>query len=383
MWVFISIFVLIFYTLIVIYNGINILGLLRFFFPFFRSYAFWPLFILLCYSMIFIFLSRSERFSSLRNMALYPIPAMFYMALFLVIFNFLLFLLRQFGNISIIPGFYAAKTGIALIFTIIIMFYGYFHAKDIKTVHYSVNLDGYSNGGSLRIVLISDTHIGGMTDRRWLGRIVDTVNASEPDIIFITGDIFDRNPGTMPDRENKIAELRRLSARLGVYAVAGNHDVDRFTFGEEPETVTINEFLESAGIVFLQDEVRLINNSFYLIGRRDIRPIGGSVIRKSASELAAGLDNSFPIIFLDHQPMEFREMEEAGADLILSGHTHRGQFFPGNIATYFLFKRAGAVHYGHWRGERAQGIVSSGAGVWGLVFRLGSGSEAVVIDLQL
>ena len=385
MWIFISVSVLLLYTLINVYNGINILALIRFFFPCFRAVFFWPVFIFLCYSMILIFVFRLNIFHGLRNAALFPIPFMLYLCFSLLIFGAVIKILGFFGLVNITTGFYAARTGLALAITVLIMIYGHFHAKDIKTVNYMVNLNAANlnreAGDTLRIALIADTHIGGNTDKRWLARIVDTVNETRPDIICITGDIFDTDIRIMPDREAKIAELKRLSAPLGVYAVPGNHDVDRIAFRDGGITEGIREILESAGIVFMQDEVHLISGRFYLIGRRDMSPIGGRQDRKSALELVEGLDRSMPFIFMDHQPMDYRNLEEAGASLILSGHTHRGQFFPGNIATNILFRRAGAQHHGHWRGSSAQGIITSGAGVWGLVFRLGSNSEVAVIDV--
>ena len=384
---FISIFVLMSYTLINIYNGIKILALIRYFFPLFRAVYFWPVFIFLCYSMILIFAFRLNIFHGLRNAALFQIPAMLYLCFSLLILGALLTVIKLTGVINITPGFYAARTGIALVITFLIMIYGHFHAKDIKTVHYAVNLNtvnvNLETGNTFRIALIADTHIGGNTDKRWLARIVDAVNETKPDIICFAGDIFDTDIRIMPDREAKIAELRRLSAPLGVYAVPGNHDVDRIAFRNGGVTEGIREILESAGIVFMQDEAHLIDSRFYLIGRRDMSPIGGRQERKSALELVEGLDKTIPFIFMDHQPMDYRNLEGAGADLILSGHTHMGQFFPGNIATNILFRRAGSQHHGHWKGVSAQGIITSGAGVWGLVFRLGSNSEVAVIDVVL
>ena len=69
-------------------------------------------------------------------------------------------------------------------------------------------------------------------------------------------------------------------------------------------------------------------------------------------------------------------------DLVLSGHTHKGQFFPGNIITEYIFKKAGAVHYGYWKGRYTQAVVSSGAGVWGPPIRIATNSEAAVVNIK-
>ena len=293
MWLFRSGLVLLTYSLLNLYGGFRFFAFIRFFFPAFKAFVFWPPFIVFCYSMVLVYLLRLDRIQNLRHMAMYPMPVIFYFCMGLLVLDAALLALRFLGGISIPPVFYAARTGIALVFTVIVLAYGYFHAKDIKTVHYTVHLDkggpdlsagapgpaapGTPASGSqapLRIALISDLHIGGTTDRPWLARMVDSTNAVNPDIILMAGDIFDNNISTMPDREEKAAELRRLSAPLGVYAVPGNHDVDRLSLRGGASTDLIREFLEKAGIVFMEDEVRLINDSFYLAGRRDIRPKG-------------------------------------------------------------------------------------------------------------
>jgi predicted MPP superfamily phosphohydrolase len=293
--------------------------------------------------------------------------------------------IRIFGRIRLSPEFRASGTGIVMGLVVLTMAYGVFHVRNIQTAHYNISL---KKAGSLkaqeplRITFVSDLHIGSIVNRKWLAGIVDAVIDSKPDLICIAGDIFESNIETMPDPEAVTEELRRLKAPLGVYACAGNHDVDRLSFREAGTTSRIQGFLQNAGIIFLQDDVQLIDGRFYLAGRRDARPIGGIQGRKSAVELSADLDSSLPLIFLDHQPVDFLREEEAGADLILSGHTHRGQLFPASLVTAYIYRKAGAVDYGHWQGTTAQAIVSSGAGVWGIPLRIATDSEAAVVDLR-
>jgi predicted MPP superfamily phosphohydrolase len=232
-----------------------------------------------------------------------------------------------------------------------------------------------------RVALISDLHIGSTVGQKWLANIVDAVNSTNPDLICIAGDLFDGNIDAINDLEDIAFELRRFEARFGVYACQGNHDVDRISLREGADTDRIQEFLEKAGVTFLLDEVLLIVERFYLAGRRDARPIGGRDGRKTAAELIAGLDRYRPLIILNHQPLDFQAEEEAGAALILSGHTHAGQFFPGNLATARIYRKPASVHYGLWQGRTAQAVVSSGAGVWGPPIRVGTKSEVVVIDV--
>jgi len=326
---------------------------------------------------------------------MYALPFLVYFFLALLVFELLRFVLRFLGHFSFSPDFSAALTALAFGLAFLVMAYGTFHARDIRTAHYEITLNKSPPGlivntgtvradqePAIRIALVSDLHIGASVGREWVATIVDAVNKARPDIICIAGDIFDNDFAAVQDLDGIASELRRLQAPLGVYACPGNHDVDRLSLRGDSANDRIKEFLEKGDIVYLEDEVRLVNDSFYLVGRKDARPIGLRQERKSAAELTAGLDKSRPIIFLDHEPVDFPGEEKAGADLIFSGHTHRGQFFPGNIITAYIYKKAAAVSYGYWRGTSAQGIVSSGAGVWGPPIRIATDSEAAVVDVK-
>ena len=381
MWLFRSVLVLLAYVGINIYTGIRIFALIKYFFPTVRALFFWPLYILFCYSFIWMMQVRIGWLRPLRQVGMNSLPVLFYFFLGLVVLDLLRLVLRLSGIIPHGGAYSAAGTGIALGLAVIVMVYGAFYARVIHTVHYTITIDKDQGALPLRIALVSDLHIGSTVGRKWTARIVDAVNRAAPDIICLAGDIFDGNVDTTPDLEGVAEELRRLSAPLGVFACQGNHDVDRLSFREEGRTDRIYDFLKTVNIDFLLDDVVLVRDRFYLAGRRDARPIGSSQGRKTAAELSAGLDVSKPLVFLDHQPVDFPAEDEAGADLILAGHTHRGQFFPGNVATRRIYRNSGAVHYGYWRGNSAQGVVSSGAGVWGPPIRIATRSEVVIIEI--
>ena len=381
MWLFRSGLVLLAYVGINIYTGIRVFALVKYFFPSLRPLLFWPLYILFCYSFIWMLQVRAAWLRPLRQVGMNSLPLVFYFFLCLVVLDLLRLVLRHSGLIPNSSAYSAAGTAIALGIAIIVMIYGAFHARTIYTTHHTITIDKDAGVPPLRITLVSDLHIGSTVGPKWTARIVDAVNRTAPDIICLAGDIFDGNVDTTPNLEGIGNELRRFSAPLGVYACQGNHDVDRLSFREEGKTDRIYDFLKTVNIDFLLDEVVLVADRFYLAGRRDSRPIGSSQTRKTAAELVSGLDKSRPLIFLDHQPVDFIGEEEAGADLILSGHTHSGQFFPGNVATRWIYKNAGAVHYGYWRGHSAQAFVSSGSGIWGPPIRVATRSEVVVIDI--
>ncbi|MDR0447630.1 MAG: metallophosphoesterase [Treponema sp.] len=386
MWLFRSGLFLFAYVVMNIYTGIRFLTLVRYFFPSLKALVFWPIYLIFCYSFVLIMLLRLGWLRPLRQGAMNSLPALVYFFFALLVLDLIRLVYRLLRHAPLSQGLSAAFTGLALGLTVLVMIYGAFVARSIRPTHYEITLKKNPGQDVLRIALISDLHIGTVVGRKWLANIVDAANRTEPDIICIAGDIFDNNINAIQDVEGVARELRRFNAPLGVYACPGNHDVDRISFGgtnpERGGTDNINNFLKGAGILLLQDEVLLITDSFYLAGRRDIRPIGGLNIRKSAVELIEGIDKSKPLIVMDHQPVDFPGIEDAGADLILSGHTHKGQFFPGNIATARIFKEAGAVHYGYWQGNSAQAVVTSGAGVWGPPIRVATRSEVSVIDVR-
>ena len=389
MWVFRTIIVTLIYIGINVFSGIRLFNFIKYFFPFSKALAFWPVYIFISYLFILVMLIRIKGVQpfpfTVRQAGMYSLPLYVYFFMALLLIEVLRLALQYFGCIPNSQVISVAATGIALALAVFSMVYGTLNAMHIRTAHYDISISKNFSGvkaNGLRIALVSDLHIGGAVSRKWVARIVDAVNRTEPDIIVMAGDIFDNSVSAIRDPEGVVAELLRLRAPLGVFASGGNHDVDRLAWGEEASTDGINNFLKRAGIIFLQDEYDLIKDSFYIVGRRDIRPIGLNHTRKTTDELISDLDKSRLIIFLDHQPLDFPAMDEAGADLILSGHTHKGQFFPGNFFTERIFRKAGSVHYGYWKGRFAQGVITSGAGVWGPSIRIASNSEVVMVNLN-
>jgi predicted MPP superfamily phosphohydrolase len=186
---------------------------------------------------------------------------------------------------------------------------------------------------------------------------------------MIAGDILDRSMGIYTD-EKLGEEFRRLQAPLGVYAIPGNHEY----FGENvPE---FQKLLAADGVRMLIDET-LTLPGFVLVGRNDRR--GGP--RQTVAELVdalPGTDKTLPLIMLDHQPYELDKSQAAGIDLQLSGHTHKGQFWPVTMFTYFMYE----IHYGLLRKGSTTIIVTSGYGLWGPSLRIGSTPEIVKITLR-
>ena len=247
---------------------------------------------------------------------------------------------------------------------------GSFSARYAKVTDYSVTVEKPLPQNSLKVVLISDIHIGAMVHKKQLARIVSRINALEGDMILIAGDIIDRNLTVYKD-ENLNEELRTLNAPMGVYAVMGNHDY----FGGNSDE--LRKHLAAAGVRLLVDET-VLADGVYVIGRNDFSAGRRGVIRKSLRELTENLDPSLPLIVIDHQPMSLGEAEEAGADLQVSGHTHRGQIWPGPIFTRRIYEHDYGLYY---RGKTAF-VVTSGCGTWGPPIRIGTRAEIVCIELK-
>jgi len=372
-WLFFSPVVLLIYAGVCFYIGIRLLGFVRCFIPVNAAF-FWISFAALCCLLTFVnFLPHNLAF--LRQAGLFWMAILLYMLMFLAASDVLRLILFIAGKK--IPNISLYTTGAAILLCAILVIFGALHARSIKTVNYNITLNG--SGEDIRIALISDLHIGHSIGRAHIKRVVDTVNAARPDMVCVSGDIFDGNIDAVKDLQDVISQLSAIKAPLGVYACLGNHDVDRTGLGGG-STQRIEDALKNSGLKLLQDETLKVRGNLYIAGRRDARPIGMRAERITAWELLSGIEGT--VIVLDHQPTQFSELEQAGAGLVLSGHTHRGQIFPSTLITYLIYKLSGSTYYGYWRGETMQAVVTSGAGFWGPPLRVGTNSEVAVIDIK-
>ncbi len=266
--------------------------------------------------------------------------------------------------------------------------YGILHAYKIKTTVYHITINKtVPKMDHLRIALFADCHFGYNTGLFHARKIVRKVNRAKPDLICIAGDIFDNEYEAVPHPEKLCRILRSLKSKYGTYACWGNHDLNEpilagFTFPSASSDIVdsrMEDFVKSCGIQLLEDETLLINNSFYLTGRRDPdRARKTNTKRKTPVQLTKDLDRSKPVIILDHQPKELQELQEAGADLDLCGHTHDGQMFPGNIITRLFWKNS----CGYLQKGSMHNIVTSGTGLWGPAMRIGTSSEICIIEIS-
>lgn len=266
----------------------------------------------------------------------------------------------------------AAITGAVVIVLVTAVFaYGWWNARNTRITHYQVTIPKQAGElKEMRLVVVSDLHLGTIVNRSRLERLVDIINSLKPDLVLLPGDIIEETPGPFKE-QNMAAAFRRLESRYGVYAVPGNHEYIGRKFDE------IVKSLQEAGVEVLVDRHVKVNG-IYVVGRDDLtgeRFTGKK--RKDPAELMAGLDPSLPVILMDHQPSLKGQEPEKGVDLKIAGHTHRGQFFPFNLVTSRIYE----IDWGHMRKGDYNSVVTSGYGTFGPPIRVGSASEVVKLDI--
>ena len=220
----------------------------------------------------------------------------------------------------------------------------------------------------LRIVQLSDLHLGSLLGRRWLEARVAQVEALRPDLLVVTGDLIDSE--VAPVRP-LVPLLRRLSAPLGVWGVTGNHE---FYAGLPASTALYAD----AGIRLLRDSWAEVRPGLVLVGVDDLSARRQLGLNGDPVSRAFQGSPDTTRIFLSHSPLRAKEAALAGAGLMLSGHTHAGQIWP---FTYLC-----AIPYPHQAGLYREGgmqlIVHRGTGTWGPPMRLFLPSEIVEVTLR-
>ena len=252
----------------------------------------------------------------------------------------------------------------------VILAFGLWNAANPVWRRYDISID--KSAGDLRelhIVLVTDIHVGKVIRNGRLEKLVDEINARRPDLVLLAGDVIDEDVGSFIT-QGMAATFQRLQSRFGVFAVLGNHEY----IGRQTETAV--RLLQSGGITVLRDSFFTVGDRFVIAGRDDwdrVRFAGSP--RKPLNEFLQGVDPKKPLLLMDHQPRNMAEASAAGVDLMMSGHTHRGQLFPNQYVTRSLFE----TDWGFLRKDAMNVIVSAGFGTWGPPVRTSAASEIVEI----
>lgn len=324
----------------------------------------------------------------------------YFLGIFL--YTLVIILLADFGRILLKYVFHASWIHSRTAFTVagaicallilLLSACGIFHAKYIKTTSYDVIINKtIPERTSMKVVLLADTHFGYNAGVLHARELVRKINKQKPDLVCIAGDIFDNEYDAIRNPEKLEKTLRGIKSTYGVYACWGNHDLNEeilagFTFKHKDGDLSdikdphMKKFLEDSNIHILEDESVLINDQFYVIGRKDASLTEKiHETRKAPAQLTEKLDRDKPIIMIDHQPKELQELADAGVDLDLCGHTHDGQTFPGNFTIKLMWENP----CGLLIKDNMTNITTSGAGVWGPAMRIGTDSEICSINIQL
>ena len=291
-------------------------------------------------------------------------------SLFVILYLVILFLLLDAGRLMhLVPRSWLYNNGVTAMailgLMVTVFFCGNIHYKNKVRVPLELNTSK-PLAKDYTIVMVSDLHIGYHNTRQDLASWIDLINAEHPDLVLIAGDIIDMSMRPLLE-ENMAEEFHRLQAP--VYACLGNHE----HFGRAPQA---KQFYHDAGIRLLCDSAAVVDSTIVIIGREDRSNRHRKAVKTLVEE--AHLDAGSYTILLDHQPYDLDKSEAAGIDFQLSGHTHRGQVWPISWITDAIYECSWGSHQ---RGNTRY-YVSSGIGIWGGKFRIGSQSEYVVAKLK-
>ena len=248
----------------------------------------------------------------------------------------------------------AALFSMTVVFCIV--FYGYFEAQDVRGVHIVIQSHKIPESAKrIRVVQISDVHIGGIYPVRHLERVMAIVRAAEPDIFVVTGDLVD---GNMSHRSREAELLATNGAKYGAFAVAGNHE--HYAWFDQSR-----DFMEQSGLTLLYDQMTE-TAGITIVGLDDVTMLWPFDLKVPQDRF---------VLLLKHSPNVLKT-SQGRFDLQLSGHTHGGQLWPLGLAQ----KRKGFVQGLSKNGDSFV-YVSNGTGYWAAPLRLFTPPEVTLIDL--
>lgn len=359
---------------------------LRFKVPFAVVYLFMAL-----SPVIAFLLPKSAVAIVIRRISTYWIGIMLYSLLYVVLFDLLRLIAKHTklkNTLLFSRGSVISIGSVVVACAVATCLYGIFNARNIKVNEYSVTVNkSCGSDKHLKAVLVADLHMGYAIGVDHITNMVEKINQQDADIVIIAGDIFDNSYDGMDDPEGIKAQLKSIKSKYGVYAVYGNHDIDEkilmgFTFdwgGKQLNSKKMTNFMKECNIKLINDESVLINDEFYLVGRRDTdKPGTEDGTRAEISEHTKDLDKTKPIFVLSHEPDELQKTADAGADIDFSGHTHDGQLFPGNLTIGLFWENP----CGMIKKDNMYSIVTSGVGVYGTFMRVGTDAEICSVDID-
>jgi len=297
---------------------------------------------------------------------------MFYLFMFFLLTDFFYLIIRKIHHLSSATAkrFHKIQVISGYILVLCLVVYGYYQFTHPQIVEQKIEIAKKAGDYKrLKVVGVSDLHLGVAIDNQRLKQYVRLINEQHPDLVIIAGDLVDNNALPL-EKERMWETINQLQAPLGTYFCLGNHE---YISGIDD----CMNFLRKTNMHVLIDSSVVINNSIQLIGRDDKQGMRNHQ-RKSLNELVKNMTDSLPLILLDHEPFHLKDAEENGIDLQFSGHTHHGQIFPANLLTDWIYE----LSYGYRQEGNTHYYVSSGLGQWGPPLRIGTHSEIVVFNIE-
>lgn len=328
--------------------------------------------VILCAIAVYGFIPRGSAPRVLTLFSYYYLAVLAYSVFLFLLRDIILFVIKLFRKRRDFSVFVRRSTVFVFAMSIIIVLYGSFHAQNIQINRYDIQLEKYTSTERTKVAVFSDLHLGAQYGHKKVAEIVDVINRETVDMVFIVGDMFNDDYHALDNPEAIVDALKNIKAELGVYLVWGNHD-------SGPTFTLMQDMIDQSKIIRLEDEVLQVDNVFTLVGRRDSRPIMYEGITRAAINWSSVKDKSLPLIVLDHQPSNYSEYLETDVDLIISGHTHRGQIFPGNFMTRLVYDYDYGLHETNEVGQQI--LVSSGIGTWGPPIRVMTNSELLFVTI--
>lgn len=312
----------------------------------------------------------------------YGIVFVFYMAIFDVAFSFIRLILRKTlwkKREEPKASYRLIKSGvISAVASAVVVVLGIINFHNVVKTEYTVYTDKNIRDEGYKAAFISDVHFGMSLNLEELREVCNEISRENPDIVVLGGDIIDSstNAGSL---EPLFEALGGIRSRYGVFYIFGNHDKPMGEMASWVSKRELSSVIEDAGIEILCDKVFSIGDDFVIAGRED-RGFHGAK-RQAMEKLLSEVSRDKFILTLDHQPSEYEENNEAGVDLIISGHTHGGQVWPVNIIDN-IFKMNEA-NYGYVEiDEDTSAIVSSGLAGWGFTVKTAAPAEYVIVNIK-
>lgn len=245
----------------------------------------------------------------------------------------------------------------------------------VRHIHHRMGLSR-----PLTITHVSDLHLGPVLREDFCNHVLKTVTSLKSDLLLISGDLFDAPPSAIPDIVSNC--ISAMPAPHGIYVVSGNHE---YITGAWPQWMSV---LRNGGIHVLENSCSRVDDRVDIVGVNDLSAARMAQADTSIQPadvqqaVTSCRDTSVPRIIMAHQPNHIQEISQHSPNvptLVLSGHTHKGQFFPVNIIVWLVNSYfAGFYQHNDW----THIFVHSGTGQWGPRFRLFARSEIVKIHLS-